>query len=425
MSDQTPPVVSQGQATTSLGAVADSLGSMALGSQPQTSQSPAEEEVNNTNLIVNYLPPDITQEEFAQLFSRFGAIKSYKLMRDRQSHKSLGYGFVDYVDPAGAENAIRTMSGYQIKGKRLKVSLARPSSTAITRANLYIKNIPVHVTEDELARTFGQHGDLISYRILRSSDTGESKGVGFVRFDKRESAEQAVQMLEGRAPFGGDQTLVVKFADNSDHSRDARHMHPSQMMMGQHHGHPGVLSYRPMAPGAPGTVPPSPEYLPACSVTPKGFSLFVFNLAPVVEDQTLYEVFSRFGSVTSTSIARHPQSQQPKGYGFVTMPNYHEAARAVQQGNGTFLAGRYIEVSFKTMSRKNPRRDMPMHQHAPHAGMSPQRFTPPPPLQMPPPMASSAGFPMSPEAHFQLSPMSPSHHYMFSMMDQQYPSSMQ
>ncbi len=50
-----------------------------------------------TNLIVNYLPQNMTQDDMRNLFATMGEIKTCKLIHDKVSGQSLGYGFVDYV----------------------------------------------------------------------------------------------------------------------------------------------------------------------------------------------------------------------------------------------------------------------------------------------------------------------------------------
>ena len=50
-----------------------------------------EKEDSKTNLIVNYLPQDMTQDEIRSLFSSIGAIESCKLIRDKRTGKNRGF----------------------------------------------------------------------------------------------------------------------------------------------------------------------------------------------------------------------------------------------------------------------------------------------------------------------------------------------
>ncbi|XP_023998751.1 ELAV-like protein 1 [Salvelinus sp. IW2-2015] len=84
-----------------------------------------------TNLIVNYLPQSMSQDELRSLFSSIGEVESAKLIRDKVAGHSLGYGFVNYLTPSDAERAINTLNGLRLQSKTIKVSYARPSSDTI------------------------------------------------------------------------------------------------------------------------------------------------------------------------------------------------------------------------------------------------------------------------------------------------------
>ena len=62
---------------------------------------------SKTNLIINYLPPSMSQDELKKLFSEFGTVSSCKLVRDKFSGNSLGYAFVNFLEPEHAAKAVR------------------------------------------------------------------------------------------------------------------------------------------------------------------------------------------------------------------------------------------------------------------------------------------------------------------------------
>ncbi|BHF67417.1 ELAV-like protein 4 [Sparganum proliferum] len=73
-----------------------------------------------TNLIVNYLPQNMTQEEIRSLFASIGEVESCKLIRDKTTCQNLGYGFVNYVNAKDAEKAIATLNGLRLQNKTIK-----------------------------------------------------------------------------------------------------------------------------------------------------------------------------------------------------------------------------------------------------------------------------------------------------------------
>lgn len=75
------------------------------------------------------------------------------------------------------------------------------------------------MTLKELKDIFHPYGKIITSRILFDNVTGISKGVGFVRFDKKSEAEYAIEKVHGTTPTGFTEALSVKFA-NSPGARD-------------------------------------------------------------------------------------------------------------------------------------------------------------------------------------------------------------
>jgi ELAV like protein 2/3/4 len=74
-----------------------------------------------TNLIINYLPQTMTQDEIKDLFGSIGTIESCKLVRDKTTGQSLGYGFVNFIRTEDAEKAVKTMNGLRLQNKTIKV----------------------------------------------------------------------------------------------------------------------------------------------------------------------------------------------------------------------------------------------------------------------------------------------------------------
>ncbi|KAA3677846.1 ELAV like protein 2/3/4 [Paragonimus westermani] len=180
---------------------------------------PRNQTENKTNLIINYLPPNMSQEEVRALFSSIGEVESCKLVREKTSGESLGYAFVKFYDPQDAGKAIKTLNGLRLQNKTVKVSLARPSSEAIKGANLYICGLPRKMTQPELEKLFSTCGYIITARILYDTKTGLSRGVAFIRYDQRTEAEVAIRKLNGFFPPGASEPITVKFANSPSSNR--------------------------------------------------------------------------------------------------------------------------------------------------------------------------------------------------------------
>lgn len=78
------------------------------------------------NLYVSNLPYTMTDEEFQQAFAAHGQVSSARVVKDRESGRSRGFGFVEMPVEAEALTAINTLNGKDIGGRPLRVMEARP-----------------------------------------------------------------------------------------------------------------------------------------------------------------------------------------------------------------------------------------------------------------------------------------------------------
>ena len=168
-----------------------------------------------TNLIINYLPQSLTDEEYKSIFLSIGEIHSAKIVRDKSTGYSYGFGFVDYKYPEDAERAILTLNGLTLQNKYIKVARARTGGENIKGSNLYIRNLPISWTEADLNRVFSGYGKIIQSRVLIDLNTRVSKRVGFVLFSTRNEADAAIRSVNGTMPEGCSEQIVVKYADDN------------------------------------------------------------------------------------------------------------------------------------------------------------------------------------------------------------------
>ncbi|XP_043955483.1 ELAV-like protein 3 isoform X6 [Gambusia affinis] len=336
---------------------------------------------SKTNLIVNYLPQNMTQEEFKSLFGSIGEIESCKLVRDKITGQSLGYGFVNYVDPNDADKAINTLNGLKLQTKTIKVSYARPSSASIRDANLYVSGLPKTMSQKDMEQLFSQYGRIITSRILVDQVTaGISRGVGFIRFDKRNEAEEAIKGLNGQKPLGAAEPITVKFANNPSQKTGQAlltqlYQTAARRYTGPLHHQTQRFSVIPSLGKGPdpnsssntildnllnasyGVKRFSPITIDSMTSlagvnltgpTGAGWCIFVYNLSPEADESVLWQLFGPFGAVTNVKVIRDFTTNKCKGFGFVTMTNYDEAAMAIASLNGYRLGDRVLQVSFKT-----------------------------------------------------------------------------
>lgn len=64
--------------------------------------------------------------------------------------------------------------------------------------NIYVGNLAYAVSETDLQDSFRQYGDVVSVKIVRDRDTGQSKGFGFVEMANEAQADKAIEAMNGK-----------------------------------------------------------------------------------------------------------------------------------------------------------------------------------------------------------------------------------
>ncbi len=78
------------------------------------------------NLFIGSLAYATTDDSLSDFFASVGPVKSAKVIIDRDSNRSKGFGFVEYEDEANNQKAVDQLNGKDLDGRPITVSLARP-----------------------------------------------------------------------------------------------------------------------------------------------------------------------------------------------------------------------------------------------------------------------------------------------------------
>ena len=85
-------------------------------------------------VYVGNLPFTIGSDKLKEAFASYGEIEEATVISDKFSGRSKGFGFVTFVEDAGAEKAIAEMNGKDLEGRELKVNEAQPMDPDKPRA---------------------------------------------------------------------------------------------------------------------------------------------------------------------------------------------------------------------------------------------------------------------------------------------------
>ncbi|KAF7810992.1 polyadenylate-binding protein 2-like [Senna tora] len=242
-----------------------------------------------TSLYVGDLDVNVTDSQLYDLFSQAGQVVSVRVCRDLTSRRSLGYGYVNFNTAQEAARALDLLNFTPLNNKPIRVMYSHrdPSIRKSGAGNIFIKNLDKAIDHKALHDTFSAFGNILSCKVATDS-SGQSKGYGFVQFDNEESAQKAIEKLNGML-LNDKQVYVGPFLRKQE--RDS-----------------------------------------AVDKT-KFNNVFVKNLSESTTDEDLKKSFGEFGTITSAVVMRDGDGKS-KCFGFVNFENAEDAARAVDALNG-------------------------------------------------------------------------------------------
>ncbi|KAF3939864.1 Nucleolin [Dactylella cylindrospora] len=344
-------------------------------------RDPALRKTGHGNVFIKNLDTAIDNKALHDTFAAFGNILSCKVAQDENGN-SKGYGFVHYETAEAATNAIKHVNGMLLNEKKVYVGHHIPKKERQSKfdemkanfTNVYVKNIDAEVTEDDFRGIFEKFGQITSVSLARDTDTGSSRGFGFVNFASHDAAAAAVEALHETDLKG--QTLFVGRAQKK-HERE-------EELRKQYEA---------------ARIEKASKY--------QGVNLYVKNLDDEIDDERLRQEFSPYGTITSAKVMRDSSDGtkekdgeeagdsesedkssdkkhgKSKGFGFVCFSNPDEASKAVAEMNQRMVNGKplYVALAQRKDVRKSQleasiqqRNQIRMQQAAAAAGMPPQPY---------------------------------------------------
>ena len=78
------------------------------------------------NIYVSNLSFNVTDEDLQEYFAEYGEVSSAKVIMDKYTNRSKGFGFVEMADDVAAQKAITELDGATVDGRSIKVNVAKP-----------------------------------------------------------------------------------------------------------------------------------------------------------------------------------------------------------------------------------------------------------------------------------------------------------
>lgn len=326
------------------------------------------EERDARTVFIMQLARHVTIRDIMEFFSKVGQVVDVRLISDRNSRRSKGIGYVEFTDRSAVPLSI-SLSGQKLLGVPIMVqptmaeknraaanalSLSRPSGPT----RLYVGSLHYNITEAMLKAIFEPFGSVDNVQLIYDTESGRSKGYGFVTFREAESAKRALDQLNGFELAGRPMKVghVTERSDGSMSFLDDEETEKGGIEMNA--ASRAALMQKLAATHAVGMQVPSAPLVPAVLQTPllpqaqqQSSCVVVSNMFdPSKENEPgwdddikndVLEEVSKFGAVVHI----HVDSTDPEGRVYTKCSLPDAAATLVQTLNGRWFAGRHIKAA--------------------------------------------------------------------------------
>lgn len=289
--------------------------------QHQQHQQHPHQPAKMRTLYVGNLSQQFTESVLLSIFATAGQVLSVKIIRDRSTGMSLGYGFVEFVDHESASSALLLLNGRRFSNTDLKINWASGGSKSDSNGfSIFVGDLSSEVDDQYLGLAFAEFQSMTEARVMMDHNTGRSRGYGFVTFASKSDAARAIDALQGQ--FIGSRKVRCNWASQKGA------------------GDGGQAPFNVVVSQAPAT----------------NTTVYVGNLVPDADETFLREAFSQFGVVVDIRLFAH------KNFAFVRFESHQQAAAAIANAQGQPLLGRPMRLGW---GRERPQ---PLAGFAPFAG---------------------------------------------------------
>ena len=298
--------------------------------EPFKSSNKKDKQKFNTNLFVKNLPKDCTPKDVFEIFSKFGTIDSIEL-KNAPNGECIGYGYVDFTTEEDANKAMEALDQTKFKDHIINVTLFTPKEKRMENLNnnnqylipmLVVLKMPSDMDSAGLKNVFDIYGQIMISGIVNEPplfllESGKYKDrieelrninkYGIILYTKKEEALAAINQLQSKYDLiltENDSKIIEKVRKEKHDSMKAKY---------------------------------------------EGANLVIKNLPKEVDDTILFEIFKKYGPISSARVQTQGVMKdikdekgnlidkkfiyESKGFGYVLFKKSEDAQKAKNELN--------------------------------------------------------------------------------------------
>ncbi|KAF2137634.1 uncharacterized protein K452DRAFT_329156 [Aplosporella prunicola CBS 121167] len=208
-----------------------------------------EMKANFTNVYVKNIDLEVTDDEFRDLFEKYGPITSASLAHDQETGKSRGFGFVNFVKHEDAAKAVDELHDNDFRGQKLYVGRAQKKhereeelrkqyeaariekQSKYQGVNLYVKNLADEIDDEKLREIFAPFGTITSAKVMRDTTPAEK-----VEKKEGEEATEEGEKKEGESEEKSEESGEDKDVDKITKEMDKVTIKGEKKILGKSKG---------------------------------------------------------------------------------------------------------------------------------------------------------------------------------------------
>jgi len=167
-------------------------------------------------LFIGNVPRDWTEADLRKLMGTYGDICSLNILKDKVTGQHKGCAFLLYYEKDAAKAAQEELHEKKtLPGSRSAMQVKpADSENKVENRNLFLGMLSRSCDENKLREMFGTYGTIENLTILKHPD-GNSKGCGFLKYETRQQAQNAIRAMHNSLTMDGcNKPIVVKLADS-------------------------------------------------------------------------------------------------------------------------------------------------------------------------------------------------------------------